>query len=105
VYSGRPARGLINTFMDAFAEAGAGPLGWPRQSAAAADIYRASLAGDADWAPLLAGQGAGLARREQPAGEIVRELVAEATSVLDGLAKARPLGEHVQRRPGSMPSE
>jgi hypothetical protein len=41
---------------------------------AASDIYLASLAGDADWAPLLAGQGLRLARRVQPAGEIVAEL-------------------------------
>ncbi|MGN6390642.1 MAG: NAD(P)H-dependent flavin oxidoreductase [Gemmatimonadales bacterium] len=88
-YSGRPARGLLSAFLDAFAEAGVGPLGWPRQAAAAADIYRTSLAGDGRWAALLAGQGVALARREQPAGDIVRELAAEAESVLARLASDR----------------
>jgi nitronate monooxygenase len=81
VYSGRPARGLRNAFARAFQESGARPLPYPRQGAAAADIYRASLADDGEWATLFAGQGLRLARREQPAGEIVRELVAEANSV------------------------
>jgi nitronate monooxygenase len=80
-YTGRPARGLRNAFIDAFERAGVGPLGWPRMGAAALDIFRASLAADGEWTPLLAGQGAGLVRREQPAGEIVRELVAEAAAV------------------------
>jgi NAD(P)H-dependent flavin oxidoreductase YrpB (nitropropane dioxygenase family) len=61
--------------------AGVGPLGWPRMGAAALDIYRASQAADGEWTPLLAGQGAGVIRREQPAAEIVRELVAEAAAL------------------------
>jgi nitronate monooxygenase len=81
VYTGRAARGLRNAFIRAFTEAGVQPLGWPRQGAAALDIYRASLADDGDWAPLFAGQGVRLGRREQPAGEIVRELVEEARRV------------------------
>jgi nitronate monooxygenase len=85
VFSGRAARGLRNDFVDAFAEAGAAPLPWPRQVAAAADIYRASLAGDGGWAPLFAGQGLRLARREQPAAEILHELVAEADRIRERL--------------------
>jgi nitronate monooxygenase len=81
VYSGRPARGLRNAFARTFQESGARPLPYPRQGAAAADIYRASLADDGEWATLFAGQGLRLARREQPAAEIVRELVAEADAV------------------------
>jgi NAD(P)H-dependent flavin oxidoreductase YrpB (nitropropane dioxygenase family) len=49
--------------------------------AAAVDIFRASQAADGEWTPLFAGQGVRLARREQPAAEIVRELVAEAAAV------------------------
>jgi nitronate monooxygenase len=81
VYTGRPARCLRNAFVDTFERAGVGPLGWPRMGAAALDIYRASQAADGEWTPLLAGQGAGVIRREQPAAEIVRELVAEAAAV------------------------
>jgi len=63
VYTGRPARGLRNAFIDAFERAGVGPLGWPRMGAAALDIFRASEAADGEWTPLLAGQGAGQMRR------------------------------------------
>jgi nitronate monooxygenase len=81
VYSGRPARGLRNAFTRLFQASGARPLPYPRQGAAAADIYRASLQGDAEFATLFAGQGLRLARREQPAGAIVRELVEEVRAV------------------------
>jgi hypothetical protein len=47
------------------------------------DIYQASLADDGDWAPLFAGQGLRLARREQAAADIVRELVEEAKAAGD----------------------
>lgn len=74
VYTGRCARGIRNRLVEAFAGTGEAPLPWPRMSGAAAGIYRASYAGDGDWAPLYAGQGLRLARREQPAAEIVAEL-------------------------------
>ena len=89
VFSGRPARGLRNAFVRLFEERGARPLGWPRQGAAALDIYRASLADDGQWATLFAGQGLRFARREQPAAEIVRELVEEM-----GVARGRVAGRH-----------
>jgi nitronate monooxygenase len=86
VFSGRPARGLRNAFVRHFEATGARPLAWPRQAAAAMDIYRASLADDGEWATLFAGQGLRLARREQPAREIVRELTAELAAVRSRLA-------------------
>lgn len=85
VYTGRPARGLRNAFINTFEQAGIGPLGWPKMGAAALDIFRASLAADGEWTPLLAGQGAGLIRREQPAADIVRDLVAKMATVRAGL--------------------
>lgn len=82
VYSGRPARGIRNAFARLFLAGGTRPLPYPRQGAAAADIYRASLEHDAEWSTLFAGQGLRLARREQPAAEIIRELMEEASTVL-----------------------
>jgi nitronate monooxygenase len=81
VFSGRPARGLRNAFARLFQESGARPLPYPRQGGSAIDIYQASLADDGEWATLFAGQGLRLARREQPAAEIVRELIDDARSV------------------------
>jgi hypothetical protein len=40
---------------------------------------------DGDWAPLFAGQGVRLGRREQPAAEIVRDLVEDTRRVREGL--------------------
>jgi nitronate monooxygenase len=81
VFSGRPARGLRNAFVHTFETAGTPPLPWPRQGRAAADLYRASAADTGDWAPLFAGQGLRLAQREQPAAEIVAELLAAVAGV------------------------
>lgn len=83
VFTGRCARGLRNAFVEEFAAASAAPLPWPRQGQAAMDLYRISLAAGGEWAPLFAGQGLRLARREQPAAEIVAELRA-------AVARGRP---------------
>jgi nitronate monooxygenase len=85
VYSGRPARGIRNAFARLFHASGTRPLPYPRQGAAASDIYRASLETDAEWATLFAGQGLRLATREQPAAEIVRELLKEMQETMDRL--------------------
>ena len=85
VYSGRPGRGIRNALTRLFHASGTRPLPYPRQGSAAADIYRASLETDAEWATLFAGQGLRLAQREQPAGEIVRELMEEVRAVRDRL--------------------
>jgi nitronate monooxygenase len=52
------------------------------------DEPRVGMTGDLDALALYAGQSAGLVHAIRPAGAIVRELVAEAESVLDGLARA-----------------
>lgn len=81
VYTGRPARGLNNEMSRAFARAGETPLPWPQQAVLGNEVYRASYARDGEWAPLLAGQGLRLARREEDARAIVAELAEEAQRV------------------------
>ncbi|CAA9441037.1 MAG: Enoyl-[acyl-carrier-protein] reductase [FMN] [uncultured Rubrobacteraceae bacterium] len=89
-FTGRPARGLRNRFMDEYLSSGLEPLAWPLQSAAAGDIYGASQATDnGDYSPLFAGQGLRMLKEGQEAAEIVAELVEEATAVLSRL-NARP---------------
>jgi nitronate monooxygenase len=73
-YTGRPARGIRNRFLDAVTGQGGTPLPWPRQGALGAELYRASFNEDGEYAPLLAGQGLRLAGAEAPAADIVREL-------------------------------
>jgi hypothetical protein len=56
------------------------------QAAAAEDVYRtASARGDAEWMPLMAGQGLRMLTREQGAAEIVAEIAAEARALLSRL--------------------
>ena len=86
-YTGRPARGIRNRFLDRMTEQGGTPLPWPRQGALGAELYRASFAEDGEWAPLLAGQGLRLAAREQAAAEIMRELAATARVVRERLPR------------------
>jgi nitronate monooxygenase len=79
--SGRPARALRNELVRAVDEAGTA-LPWPYQALAADDIYRAAIAADdADWAPLLAGQGLRLARAEASAAQIIEAIVSGAAAV------------------------
>src|SRR5919201_535011 len=88
--TGRPARALRNRLLDEYLHAGPAPLGWIFQAVAADDIYRtASARGDAEWMPLLAGQGLRLLTREQGAAEIVAEIADQARAVLSRLRGAR----------------
>ena len=90
VFTGRPARGLRNRFVEEYLGAGSEPLAWPLQRAAAGDIYKAAQAADnGDYSPLLAGQGLRMLEEDgQEAAGIVEEVVAEAGAVLSRLAAA-----------------
>jgi nitronate monooxygenase len=90
VFTGRPARGLRNRFVEDYLGAGSQPLAWPLQRAAAGDIYAAAQAADnGDYSPLLAGQGLRMLGEDgQGAAGIVEEVVAEAGTVLSWLGAA-----------------
>jgi nitronate monooxygenase len=92
VFTGRPARGLRNRFVDEYLGAGSEPLAWPLQRAAAGDIYRASQDADSgDYSPLLAGQGLRMLKEGgQEAAGIVEEVVTEAGAVLSRLGGGAP---------------
>jgi nitronate monooxygenase len=85
VFTGRPARSIKNRFITEFEKAGIRPLAWPLQGIAADDIYRqAELKNNADYFPILAGQGLRLlGEKEQAAAEIVEELVRETIQVIE----------------------
>jgi nitronate monooxygenase len=86
VLTGRPARALRNALVDEYRRAGPPPIGWMFQAAAADDVYRTARArGDAEWMPLLAGQGLRMLTREQGAAEIVAEIAADARALLKRL--------------------
>lgn len=85
-FTGRPARSVRNRFIEEYLQAAAEPLAWPLQSLAAEDIYGTAQArGEADYFPLLAGQGLRMLKSGQSSAEIVKELVTEAETVLSRL--------------------
>lgn len=86
-FTGRPARGLRNRFIEEYNKSGPQPLAWPLQALAADDIYAtAQKQNNADYFPLLAGQGVGLLKgKKQSAEEIIQELVLEANKTLSKL--------------------
>ncbi len=85
-FTGRPARGLRNRFVEEYLRAGPEPLAWPLQSIAAGDIYGASQTTDEDdYSPLFAGQGLRMLDEVKGAAEIVQELVEGAGDVLSRL--------------------
>jgi nitronate monooxygenase len=87
-FTGRVARGILNRFIAEYERAGAEPLAWPLQRAAAQDIYAAAQArGAGDYMPLWAGQGLRLATQEQGAAAIVAELVAQACAQIERFAQ------------------
>ncbi|MFN8204995.1 MAG: nitronate monooxygenase [Solirubrobacteraceae bacterium] len=85
-FSGRTARGIVNRFQREHAGA---PSAYPEIHHATAPLRAAArAAGDAERVNLWAGQAYPLAR-EQPAGELVRALAAEASARLGRAAAAR----------------
>jgi nitronate monooxygenase len=79
IFTGRPARGLRNTFVDEYLKSGSKPLTWPIQALAADDIYAAAQQqNNAEYFPLLAGQGLRMLKKGQSAAEIIQEIMAEA---------------------------
>jgi len=76
-YSGRPARGIVNTMMERLAPDEAAIPPYPIQNALTGALRRAAGAqGRADYLSLWAGQGVGAARA-MPAGELVARLAQE----------------------------
>jgi nitronate monooxygenase len=83
--TGRPARWVRNTITERLVD-GPGHIGWGPQRQALNDIRRAATERrQPEYLPMLAGQGAGMAR-EQAAADIVAEIAAEAEAIIDRLA-------------------
>jgi nitronate monooxygenase len=81
--TGRPARSIRNRLTG---DLGQASLPFPWQSSVLDDIYAwAWESNDPDLFPLWAGQGAGLAKREQPAAEIIDEIIREAVGIRERL--------------------
>jgi nitronate monooxygenase len=86
LFSGRPARGLVNGFMERLAEYETLVPAYPVQNALTGALRQAAARQDrADCMSLWAGQGAAMSR-VQPAAELVALLSRECGQVLARLA-------------------
>ena len=82
VFSGRPARGLVNQFMERLRDAEQAVPDYPVQNALTAEIRAAARQrGDPEYQSLWAGQGAPLVR-SLSAAELVAQLAAETSGRL-----------------------
>jgi nitronate monooxygenase len=86
VFSGRPARALVNEFVLAMRDREGAVLPYPLQNAATRALRAAAARrGDTRFLSLWAGQAAGLAR-SLPAADLIRELVQEAEELIGRLS-------------------
>jgi nitronate monooxygenase len=88
LFSGRPARGLVNRLMQALGPLNPQAPAFPLASAGVAPLRAAAEArGSGDFSPLWAGEAAGLAR-EMDAGELTLLIWREALEAARGLETA-----------------
>lgn len=81
-FSGRPARGIRNRFIEQVESSKIEPLPFPSQNTLTGDIRkRAAETNQADYMSLWAGQATRLLKAEQTAEEVIREVLEEAKKV------------------------
>lgn len=81
VFSGRPARGILNKFIEEF---NIEPLAYPYQNAATKSIRGAAAKNNnPEYMSLWAGQNLRPVVKEQPAAEIVEEIIKSARKILE----------------------
>ncbi|WP_047150722.1 NAD(P)H-dependent flavin oxidoreductase [Aneurinibacillus tyrosinisolvens] len=83
VFSGRPARGIRNRFIEEFDASGIEPLPFPSQNTATGEVRRAAAAhNDAEYLSLWAGQATRLLTEGERAEEIVEGVMEEARKLI-----------------------
>jgi nitronate monooxygenase len=82
-FSGRPARGVKNRFMQQWSESGTEPFPFPLQNALTREIRNAAAAQhNAQYMSLWAGQGQRMLTPGEPAAVIFRRIIREAQEIL-----------------------
>ena len=83
VFSGRPARGIKNAFIQAYQDADVSPADFPTQNTLSSDIRKeAALQNNPEFMSLWAGQGTRLLQNEIPAEKLICDLVEGAKRIL-----------------------
>ena len=87
VFSGRPARGIVNRMLRELGPIAADAPAFPLAANASGPLRAAAEAqGSVDFTPLWAGQAAGLGR-DIPAGELTRRLAEETAALMAALSR------------------
>ncbi|WP_127498956.1 NAD(P)H-dependent flavin oxidoreductase [Paenibacillus glycanilyticus] len=82
-FSGRPARGIKNSFIEQWDASGIAPLPFPTQNTATRDIRNAaSKQQTAEFLSLWAGQGTRMLTAGQSARQIVEEIISQAAALM-----------------------
>ena len=82
-FSGRPARGIINPFIQQFEQSGIEPLPFPSQNTRTKDIRKAAAqSNNPDYMSLWAGQATRLLTKGNSAKEVVEQIVQQALHLL-----------------------
>ena len=82
-FSGRPARGIKNKFIEEFDRTGVHPLAYPIQNIATSNIRKEAFKqNQIEYMALWAGQGLRLIHHENHAEMIIKELIDEAEKIL-----------------------
>lgn len=83
VFSGRPARGIVNKFIKHWDASGVEPLPFPTQNSITRDIRNAASEQDnVEYMSLWAGQGTRMFTDRQKAEDIIFEILQQASSIL-----------------------
>jgi nitronate monooxygenase len=86
VYSGRPARGILNRMVREIGPLSPDAPAFPNAATASGPLRaKAEAAGSVDFTPLWAGQAAGLGRA-MPAGDLTRTLMEDARTIMRRIA-------------------
>ncbi|WP_163102935.1 NAD(P)H-dependent flavin oxidoreductase [Peribacillus alkalitolerans] len=84
VFSGRPARGIKNTFITDFEKSGISPMSFPTQNSLTGDIRKeAAKQNNQEYMSLWAGQATRLLRKSIEAGNLVEICIREAEQLLE----------------------
>lgn len=84
-FSGRPARGIDNAFIQQWDASGIAPLEFPTQNTATRDIRNAaSKQQQADYLSLWAGQGTRMLTADYTARQIIDEVMTQAETIIHG---------------------
>lgn len=82
-FSGRPARGIKNDFIEHWEEINIEPLSFPTQNTATRDIRNAAAKqNNSNYMSLWAGQGLRMLTSGQSAGNMIEEIIQEAKAIL-----------------------